>query len=63
MSSSRQVRYQIFLVCEGNTLAEEKDWPGLCRDSVEFGRTIRITHRAFARGRELIPPYNCDVQY
>jgi len=42
---------------------EEKDWPGLCRDSVEFGRTIRITHRTFARGRELIPPYNCDVQY
>jgi len=30
---------------------------------VELGRAIRITHRIYAKSKELIPLYNCVIQY
>jgi len=36
---------------------------GYVEPSVEFGRTIRITHRIIVRHKDLISPYYCVIQY
>ena len=59
---SRQARYRLTLVPEGDTVGELVRWLGDVGRQVEVGTPIRITRRTIARHR-VIRLYYCVVQY
>ena len=62
-NSSRQTRYHLTLSTEGDTVGKVVWWSSGIGRLIELGRAIKITHRIYAKNKDLIPLYHCVIQY